>query len=79
MRFRIRVSSKTRPAWTEDYEVDEVIDQAGAHVWAEALVARFNKTLRPTEEPRRLWSVKMLRLARGKDRGRRTTSGARSR
>ncbi len=55
MRFRIEVGPKGKPAeaWWENFDEEEVVDEATAKAWADATLQRFNDTLRPGEEPRR--------------------------
>lgn len=54
MKFRIESGHQgDTDAWWEDYDKEEVVDEATAKAWAQATIQSFNDTLRPKEKPRR--------------------------
>ena len=63
MKFSIEVGTKGgTDAWWEDFDKEEVTDEATARAWAEKTIQRFNDTIqRQNEKPRRfVGGVKLL-------------------
>ncbi len=54
MKFRMETGHQGKDdAWWENYDKEEVVDEASARQWAENTIQQFNDTLRPGEGARR--------------------------
>ena len=60
MKIRVHVSDDRGKPWTEDYDLEDSVDPVR---WARDTVKKFNDTLRPHEQPRKVLKVERLHSA----------------
>ena len=66
MRFQIEVGMKdTKDVWWEDYDKEDVVDEATARAWAENTVQQFNDTITDKREPLRCFTGGVKILGKG--------------